>query len=256
MAPQAHKHVTHNEALRTLDAIVQLAVSDKDLATPPGSPDDGDCYIVAASPTGAWSGEAGKIAAFQDGAWAFYTPREGWLAWVADEATLYIWSGSAWDVFIGGGSGLANVVDDPTPRLGGALDTDGNAVGFDDGTGITDDAGNEQLLFHKTASAINQVGITNAATGNAPQIAAEGGDTNIDLTLAGGHWPPEGRPIRRQCHCRHDDEVRRCRCSQFVQSRRRRPSAQDQQGRCGRHRKPPVPDRHLGPRRDGHRGRR
>ena len=51
--------------------------------------------------------------------------------------------------------------------------------------GITDDAGNEQVTFHKTASAVNQVGVTNAATGNAPQIAAEGGDTNIDLTLAG-----------------------------------------------------------------------
>ena len=77
MAAQAQKHVTHNEALRALDAIVQLAVSDKDLATPPGSPGDGACYIVAASPTGAWSGQAGKIAAYQDGAWAFYEPARG-----------------------------------------------------------------------------------------------------------------------------------------------------------------------------------
>jgi hypothetical protein len=185
MAAQAQKHVTHNEALRALDAIVQLAVSDKDLATPPGSPDDGACYIVATSPTGAWSGQADKVAAFQDGAWAFYTPREGWLAWVADEATLYVWSGSAWDVFSGGGGGMTAVVDDLTPQLGGDLDADGRSIGFDDGTGITDDAGNEQIVFHKAASAVNQVGITNAATGNPPQIAAEGGDTNIDLTLAG-----------------------------------------------------------------------
>ena len=186
MAAQAQKHVTHNEALRALDAVVQLMVLDKDLNSPPGSPAEGARYIVAASPTGAWSGHAGKVAAYQDGAWAFYVPREGWLAWAADEDALYVWTGSAWSAFAGGGGGsLDNVVEDTTPQLGGDLDGNGHNIGFDDGTGITDDAGNEQVTFHKTASAVNQVGITNAATGSAPQIAAEGADTNIDLTLAG-----------------------------------------------------------------------
>ena len=96
IAAQAQKHVTHNEALRALDAIVQMGVLDKDLATPPVSPSAGDAYIVAASPTGAWSGQAGKIAAWQDNAWAFYAPREGWIAWVADEDTIYVYDGSAW----------------------------------------------------------------------------------------------------------------------------------------------------------------
>ena len=41
VAEQAQKHVTHNEALRALDAMVQLAVKDRDLATPPGAPSDG-----------------------------------------------------------------------------------------------------------------------------------------------------------------------------------------------------------------------
>ena len=50
---------------------------------------------------------------------------------------------------------------------------------------LTDDAGNEHIVFRKTASAVNQIGVTNAATGNAPLIAAEGGDANIDLQLAG-----------------------------------------------------------------------
>ena len=62
VAEQAQKHVTHNEALRALDAIVQLSVKDRDLAAPPGSPAEGDRYIVAASPTGAWAGHAGDIA--------------------------------------------------------------------------------------------------------------------------------------------------------------------------------------------------
>jgi hypothetical protein len=96
------------------------------------------------------------------------------------------------------GGGLAEVVDDTSPQLGADLDANGRNVGFDDNTGITDDSGNEQLLFHKTASAVNQVGITNAATGNGPQIAAEGGDTNIDLNLASkgsGAIKANGSPV-------------------------------------------------------------
>jgi len=110
IAAQAQKHVTHNEAIRALDAILQLMVLDKDLASPPGAPADGDRYIVASSPTGAWSGQAGKVAAYQDGAWAILAPREGWLAWVADEDTLYAYGGSAWAIFAGGGGGSGREV--------------------------------------------------------------------------------------------------------------------------------------------------
>lgn len=95
-AAQAQKHVTHNEAIRALDAIVMLSVKDRDLATPPGSPANGDRYIVASSPTGAWAGQAGKIAAWQDGAWAFYTAKTGWRIWIEDEAVLVIFNGTAY----------------------------------------------------------------------------------------------------------------------------------------------------------------
>jgi hypothetical protein len=62
LASQAQKHVTHNEALRLLDGLVQLAVIDRDLTAPPGSPADGDRYIVASGATGEWSGWNGSIA--------------------------------------------------------------------------------------------------------------------------------------------------------------------------------------------------
>ena len=104
-AAQAQKHVTHNEAIRALDAIVQLAVLDRDLAAPPGSPAEGARYIVAASATGLWAGHTGHIAAFQDNAWQFFTPGEGWIAWVADEATAIVWTGSAWTALGSGGGG-------------------------------------------------------------------------------------------------------------------------------------------------------
>lgn len=60
-------------------------------------------------------------------------------------------------------------------------------VAFTDGStglgGIGDRNGNELLKFTATASAVNELTITNAATGNAPSISATGGDTNIGLTL-------------------------------------------------------------------------
>ena len=96
VAEQAQKHVTHNEALRALDAIVQLSVKDRDLAAPPGSPAEGDRYIVAASPTGVWAAHAADIAVWQDGAWDFHDPREGWRCWVDDENVFLIFNGSAW----------------------------------------------------------------------------------------------------------------------------------------------------------------
>jgi hypothetical protein len=48
---------------------------------------------------------------------------------------------------------------------------------------INDTNGNEEIIFTTTASAVNELTIANAATGNAPEISATGGDTNIDLKL-------------------------------------------------------------------------
>lgn len=95
-AGQAGKHITHNEALRILDALAVLSVKDRTRAAPPASPADGDRHLIAASPTGPWAGQAGKLAAWQDGGWAFYAPKEGWRAWVADEGKLLAFSGTSW----------------------------------------------------------------------------------------------------------------------------------------------------------------
>ncbi|MEL6297985.1 MAG: DUF2793 domain-containing protein [Pseudomonadota bacterium] len=109
-AAQAQKHVTHNEAIRALDAIVQLSVADRDLDAPPISPDDGARFIVGSSPTGEWAGHAGEVAAWQDNAWLFYAPAEGWLAYVTDEAALVAFNGSSWlPVTSGGSSGGGGV---------------------------------------------------------------------------------------------------------------------------------------------------
>lgn len=95
-ASQAQKHVTHNEAIRSLDALVQLSIKDRDLTAPPGSPAEGDRYIPAATATGDWAGQEGNIAAYLDGGWQFFTPQEGWQAWVDDENLTLAYNGSAW----------------------------------------------------------------------------------------------------------------------------------------------------------------
>jgi hypothetical protein len=105
MPSQAQKHVTHNEAVRALDALTQIAVVDRDRMAPPADPFDGDRYIVPAGATEAWSNKTGQIAAWQDGAWAFYMPGEGWLAWVIDEGRLLVHRGSEWLDLPGSGSG-------------------------------------------------------------------------------------------------------------------------------------------------------
>ena len=48
---------------------------------------------------------------------------------------------------------------------------------------IADDSGNEYLKFVKTASAVNEISITNSATGTSPDLSVTGSDTNIGLSI-------------------------------------------------------------------------
>lgn len=84
--------------LRGLDGLVQPSVKDKDLTAPPGSPSDGDCYIVGASATGDWATHDDDVARYSsvETAWEFFTPKEGWHVYVQDENLRYLYNGSAW----------------------------------------------------------------------------------------------------------------------------------------------------------------
>lgn len=93
---QAQKHVTHNEALRALDALVQLGVQSRVLNAPPAALDAGNRYIVAAGAQGDWTGHAGDIALYEGNGWSFYTPQAGWLAYVLDEDQSVLWDGAGW----------------------------------------------------------------------------------------------------------------------------------------------------------------
>jgi hypothetical protein len=75
-AAQAHKEVFHNEALARIDALLHAAVlGEQD--TPPADPENGDCWLVGANPTGEWQDNARAIAIFQGGEWVFADPVAG-----------------------------------------------------------------------------------------------------------------------------------------------------------------------------------
>lgn len=105
---QAGAETLINDAHYKLEAVTQLAIVDRDLATPPGSPVTGACYLVATSPTGAWASNVGDIAIYYGGGWNFVTPTEGWQMWVADENVLLRYNGTAWELVSAGAVSLTD----------------------------------------------------------------------------------------------------------------------------------------------------
>lgn len=93
---QAEKHVTMNDSLRALDAIVQLSVISSELTEPPEAPGEGDRYVPADASLSDWLGHDSKIASYQDGAWQFYAPQTGWLAWDETASKLIVFDGGGW----------------------------------------------------------------------------------------------------------------------------------------------------------------
>lgn len=56
---------------------------------------EGITYVVGPSPTGAWAGQAGKIAYYRTG-WEFFSPAEGWQIWDKDQNQQFFFDGTSW----------------------------------------------------------------------------------------------------------------------------------------------------------------
>lgn len=109
---QNQPEVTHNQMVLVLQAIVGGAIAQQN--APPGSPADGDCYVVGAAGTGAWAGHDNAIAIFFGG-WIFVPGVDDdgvTIDMGADQLGLVIsivgvpnvWSGTAWAPAGGGSS--------------------------------------------------------------------------------------------------------------------------------------------------------
>ncbi len=159
---QAQKHVTVNESLLALDALLHLKVLSRTETSPPASPDEGDTYIPAAGASDIWSGKEDTIAIIQDNSWTFYAPNAGWTAWCeAEEATLFF-DGSTWSP-LSNAIGIpavfgVNSAADPTNRL--LVKSD--AILFDTETGDQRVKANKSLETD-TASFLFQSGFSGHA---------------------------------------------------------------------------------------------
>ena len=78
---------------------------------------------------------------------------------------------------------LTDLSSDYSPQLSADLDCNGQDIIMDSSNSIQDDSNNEYIKMAKTGSAVNEFTVTNAATGNAPNLSSTGDDTNIDLNL-------------------------------------------------------------------------
>lgn len=94
----------------------------------PGSPAEGDCYIIQATHTGAqWASfTSGDLAIYSGGTWYAYSPSEGNR--VSVDGAIYIYTSGSWTVASGGGGGSGDVV-------GPASATDSAVALFDSTTG-------------------------------------------------------------------------------------------------------------------------
>lgn len=117
---QAQKHVTHNEALLTLDALVHLTLA-AELSAPPAAPEAGTAYAIGANPAGEWSGRQNQIATWQDGAWRFVVPRDGWRGWFVADLALKVFVDGVWRDIIPASASFASLgvsaSSDDTNRL-------------------------------------------------------------------------------------------------------------------------------------------
>lgn len=94
-----------------------LSVVNKTTNAPPGSPADGDAYIIGGSPTGAWSGKARQIAIYQSSAWVYYVPTKGDTAFDKTTNAAFVFDGSAWVSLQSGYAQVTHIATDATATL-------------------------------------------------------------------------------------------------------------------------------------------
>lgn len=180
---QAQKHVTHNEALRMLDALLHIRVEDRDRESPPVDPLDGQRHALGTAPIGAFAGHAGKLAVFEDGAWLFYQPQPGWLIWDASEEELLVYADADW----------IPAAPDPVmlPRLGiNAVADDTNRLAVSsDATLLNHNGAGHQLKINK-AAAVNTGSLLfqTAWSGHAELGLAGNNDFALKVSADGSTW--------------------------------------------------------------------
>ncbi|MDE2040721.1 MAG: DUF2793 domain-containing protein, partial [Elusimicrobia bacterium] len=99
---------TVQQELNRLDGVTQLAVISSTVSTPPASPAQGDSYLVPAGASGVWAAQVNAVAVWQYGAWAYYAPKNGWVAFDTSAGYLKVYNSTAaaWVIAAAGASGV------------------------------------------------------------------------------------------------------------------------------------------------------
>jgi|14BtaG_2_1085337.scaffolds.fasta_scaffold01884_5 hypothetical protein len=152
---------------------VQGGVKDRTDA-PPGSPSEGDLYILTGTPTGAWSAQAANdVAMYYNSGWSFFTPPSGEAGlrlYVIDETQDYRWDGSAWVVVPSGG----NYIDGEKIILGTGDDA---SIMFD---------GSDLIINSENITALDEVHFTNFEKYTFDKEIVTGGGATGQSTITSG----------------------------------------------------------------------
>jgi hypothetical protein len=189
---QAQKHVTHNEALTMLDAVVQLSVVDRGRTAAPDVPAEGDRHIVASAATGLWAGNDDRIAAWQDGGWRFFSPREGWLAWIEAEQAVLAFHGGEWISLTGADAEPSFA----TLGIHGAADLTNRLVIKAEAALFDHDGHDHRLKINKAAAAdTGSIVLQSGYSGYAELGLAGDSDWHLKVSPDGSAWH-EGMIVR------------------------------------------------------------
>lgn len=114
-AGQMQKHVTLNEALTRLDALIHAAVASRTTTAQPSAPPDGALWILPPGASGpAWGGRtAGTLMRAEGGGWTEVPAPDGLVALVQDAGEVVVREAGAWTL-LGARLGAAQDLD----RLG------------------------------------------------------------------------------------------------------------------------------------------
>lgn len=155
MPGQAQKHVTHNEAIRALDVLLHVSAVSREVENVPAEPQEGESYLLGETPQGVFAGHANKLAHFVDGAWMFYTPVNGLIANIEDEAICVIWRADSWQELATGKGGTIDVstLSFETFGINGSADAFNRLVLNSAASLFNHDGAGHQLKINKANSA-------------------------------------------------------------------------------------------------------
>jgi len=105
------------------------------LNTPPGSPSNGDRYIVGSSPTGVWVGHANQIVTYDNNVWTYLIPWNGLMVYVQNMNRLIQFT-TVWEGLVASGK-------DPVTAVSVGL----TLTKFQFGETVTCDAATAQTFF-------------------------------------------------------------------------------------------------------------